>query len=238
MSFTIHEDIIIYLENLVSEHHELYVEIFNDNLKPKHHFMVHYGTIIRHIGPIRQIWCMRFESKHTFFKSVSKITKNRINLLETFALKTQLSLANLLLNDNESYMTNVTSHTKQLSSMKYSFALVMKDIESIEEVEVLSQIVVNKSSQIKEGSCICIENVAPFNENEFPTFLKSEMFFRIGNKYFVGGEVLHNNGFNRLYYGYSIDYTNHFVVIPIELKFRKLYHVITAIEHNILTIVE
>lgn len=37
----VHRDCADLLDVLVSKHHEMYVRLFNDNLKPKHHFMVH-----------------------------------------------------------------------------------------------------------------------------------------------------------------------------------------------------
>lgn len=101
MSFSIDNTTIDYLELLIKEHHLYYLDLFCDTLKPKHHFMLHYPSVIRMIGPIRQIWCMRFESKHQFFKNIAKITRNRKNLLQTFSVKLQLSLANLSLNYEE-----------------------------------------------------------------------------------------------------------------------------------------
>lgn len=40
------------LDELVKCHNHLYVKLFNDTLKHKFHFLVHYGRIIRHSGPI------------------------------------------------------------------------------------------------------------------------------------------------------------------------------------------
>lgn len=52
------------LANLVSEHHELYLQCFPyDTLKPKHHFMVHYPLIMRMIGSISLISSMRYKIK-------------------------------------------------------------------------------------------------------------------------------------------------------------------------------
>lgn len=52
------------LEFLVAEHHKLYLRLFKDRLKPKHHFMVHYVTIMRMSGPLGLLSSMRYESKN------------------------------------------------------------------------------------------------------------------------------------------------------------------------------
>jgi hypothetical protein len=36
---------------LIIEHYELYIKLFNINLKPKHHHIVHYSFIMEKIGP-------------------------------------------------------------------------------------------------------------------------------------------------------------------------------------------
>lgn len=46
----------IYLKILIAEHHELYC-IFKQ-LKPKHHFMVHYPRVLNLIGLLIHVWSM------------------------------------------------------------------------------------------------------------------------------------------------------------------------------------
>jgi len=46
----------------------MYTHFFNDTLKPKHHFLIHYPSIIEQSGPPRNYWCFRFEGKHKELK--------------------------------------------------------------------------------------------------------------------------------------------------------------------------
>lgn len=62
------------------------------NLIPKLHFMLHYASIIRSLGPLVAMNMMRYESKHKFFKDVAKNTRNYKNINKTLALKHQNSL--------------------------------------------------------------------------------------------------------------------------------------------------
>lgn len=68
MSDTISETEIQLLTLLIIEHHELYLDCFNSSLIAKHHLMNHYAMILRFIGPVLQVWTLRFESFHQIFK--------------------------------------------------------------------------------------------------------------------------------------------------------------------------
>jgi len=78
------------LRTLIAEHHELYVELFHDSLKPKHHFMVHYPSAIQSLGPLCHIWSMRFESKHGQAKKTANVVCNFRNICKSLSQKHQL----------------------------------------------------------------------------------------------------------------------------------------------------
>ncbi|KAI5748129.1 hypothetical protein M8J77_022137 [Diaphorina citri] len=52
------------IKHLVAEHNHLYKDLTQTSLKPKHHFMTHYGGMIKKFGPLTQTWTMRFEARH------------------------------------------------------------------------------------------------------------------------------------------------------------------------------
>ena len=81
----------IYLKHLIIDHHRLFKQLFPTiNLLPKHHFIIHYPRIIRTVGPILHMWCMRYEAKHNFFKRQLKSFKN---ITKTLARKHQSCMA-------------------------------------------------------------------------------------------------------------------------------------------------
>lgn len=69
--------ILIHLENMK--------KIFDLQLKPKHHFLTHYPTIVRMMGPLNSMSMIRYEAKHKFFKSIAKRTNNFVNINSTLA---------------------------------------------------------------------------------------------------------------------------------------------------------
>lgn len=73
------------LEKLTQEHMELFKEQFNTHLRPKHHLILHYASVIRSMGPVIYLWVMRMEAKHQYFNRVAQNTKNFVNLKKTLA---------------------------------------------------------------------------------------------------------------------------------------------------------
>jgi len=80
-----------YLKYLISEHHDMYLSLFNSSLKPKHHFLLHYPNIILKAGPLIYLSCMRFEAKHKELKKNANNVQSRKNLPLTLAKKSQLN---------------------------------------------------------------------------------------------------------------------------------------------------
>lgn len=68
------------LPTLIETHHSMYLELFKQNLKPKHHFLIHYPRVISQIGLPKFISCMQFEAKHKELKEFAKVVTCRTNL--------------------------------------------------------------------------------------------------------------------------------------------------------------
>jgi len=85
------EGLTVFLKHLIEEHHRLFTDLYpQNNLIPKHHFMIHYPECIRQIGPLVHVWSMRYEAKHKFFKSS---LKNFKNITKSLAKKHQIAVA-------------------------------------------------------------------------------------------------------------------------------------------------
>lgn len=90
-SFT--DDDLFDLENLVQKHNELYLQNFNEHLKPKQHFLVHYPKVIKDSGPIYRMMCFRNEAKHQIFKEYAHIITSRTNIAYSLCVKSCLQFA-------------------------------------------------------------------------------------------------------------------------------------------------
>ena len=49
--------------------------------------MIHYGIAIRKLGNLLEYATLRFEGKHSYFKTAHKVSHNNINVPKTIALK-------------------------------------------------------------------------------------------------------------------------------------------------------
>lgn len=82
------------LETLIPEYLSELKKIFpHITLKPKHHLLLHYTTILRKIGPVSKISCERFEAKHRELKRVANSVTSRKNIPLTLGKKCQMQFA-------------------------------------------------------------------------------------------------------------------------------------------------
>lgn len=79
-----------YLDTIVEEHNFLYLKLSGEFLKPKHHFLVHYGRLIRESGPLSHNWAYRFESRHFSSKLYAAVCRSRVDVIKTLAIRFQL----------------------------------------------------------------------------------------------------------------------------------------------------
>lgn len=60
------------LRTMIEKHLKQFRVLFPDNnITPKQHYMIHFSSQIEALGPLTRHMCMRFESKHRFFKKWS-----------------------------------------------------------------------------------------------------------------------------------------------------------------------
>lgn len=80
---------VLQLEELISEHNLKFKTVFDCKHIPKHHMMLHYSGVIRRLGPLVHLWCMRYESKHNYFVRLSEKVCNFKNICKTLATRHQ-----------------------------------------------------------------------------------------------------------------------------------------------------
>lgn len=92
--FVSHDDITInLLQNTIKEHNTMFINIFGETLKPKHHFLTHYPRVIKSSGPVRHMSNFMFEAKHKELKTYANVTNNRQFFVLSASIKFQLKFA-------------------------------------------------------------------------------------------------------------------------------------------------
>lgn len=77
----------------------------NERLRPKHHYLTHYPSMILKFGPLTNYSTIRYESKHRYFKNGIKHLQNFKNL--TFSLTEKHQLLQSLYATNKNLFSDV-----------------------------------------------------------------------------------------------------------------------------------
>ncbi|TKS80540.1 hypothetical protein D9C73_014642 [Collichthys lucidus] len=80
---------LLLLNLLVQEFLTEMTDVFGDVITPKCHYLIHYARLIEMYGPLRLLWCMRFEGKHQYFKMVAYNCRNFVNIATTLSNRHQ-----------------------------------------------------------------------------------------------------------------------------------------------------
>ena len=152
-------------------------------ITPKMHHLVHYPFYIKLLGPLKQFWCMRFEGKHAFFKTVARTTGNFVNAPLTLAKRHQQWLTNQIRSSrNGSYMSPSIRSPKHTAEFPISpelsywgqLADVMARSGDLKRFKSLDWVEVNSSKiRVRESIVLLPMNGAI----KFKFGLVSEMFF-------------------------------------------------------------
>lgn len=178
-------DTLSHLTVLIQEHHELFCELFETPLKPKHHFLLHYPTIISKVGPLRYLWSMRFEGFHKILKSTANSVTSRKNILLTLAKKQQLRFSFRVL-------------SKKGFSTTVDFSTTWDEISTLPQCEVISNLIIAQGYDPLNKNCFSV-SWAKYNnihykinlamqltsENELPSFVIIKNIIIIYNKIYL-----------------------------------------------------
>ena len=77
-------------------------------LTPKHHYMLHYAEQTKRHGPLRRIWCMRYESKHQVLEGTLSNSRNRKNISRSILRRYQVRALAMKLNKQQKDQCHAT----------------------------------------------------------------------------------------------------------------------------------
>lgn len=143
------EETLHFLDCKIAEHRQLLQSTFPDfRLRPKHHYVEHYPQLVRKCGPLTEVWTMRFEGKHKFFKKAIRNAQHFKNVAMTLATKHQRSVSYHL--DCSSYFRPSVEMTKVSPVLLASFPLnVQREIAEN----------ITKPGPVLDASSICVDGI-------------------------------------------------------------------------------
>lgn len=154
LCFEINESDIILLENKIKKLNSDYIMLFNDTLKPKFHNLTHYPNIIRQSGPLRKLWCFKYETNHIQSKIYCHCINSRKNICVTLSKKYQLKFAyQISKKHNVMAILNLNNKYERQSNFKHIIYAMLEVAESC--VKMYSQLNY-KGTQFKCGDYIAV----------------------------------------------------------------------------------
>lgn len=93
-SSKVKESDVVELENHIETHLTCIRENFEEETPPKDHIITHYPSTFRSMGPVKNMWTMRFEAKHRVFTSLADKTNNFVNIAKTLSYRHQEAMVN------------------------------------------------------------------------------------------------------------------------------------------------
>lgn len=86
---TVRKEKLPFLDVLVHEFLTELNAVFGNVITPKCHYLIHYPRLMSMFGPLRSLWCMKFEGKHQYFKNIASNCCNFINIASTLSNRYQ-----------------------------------------------------------------------------------------------------------------------------------------------------
>ncbi|KAH8019656.1 hypothetical protein MRX96_033905 [Rhipicephalus microplus] len=83
-------DHLAYLQDEIRFFLSSFAALYPGAIIPKLHFLIHYPRLISELGPLKQYWCMRYEAKHQYMKTIAQRNQNFRNICKSIAERHQL----------------------------------------------------------------------------------------------------------------------------------------------------
>ena len=198
---------VVKLRALIENFYSHFIKFSPDLVKPKLHFLLHYPRFIEIYGPLRNLWCMHFESFHRKIKIIAHNCQNFKNICLTVAKRIQ-SL--------KCYeQCNITCLTDDLCRLKGS-PITMDELP-VEFAEYLQSDMgisvnanlINVIKLVKNGVTYAVNSIYVLDcVNDKPMFIQVMYIVVCDSNTLICGNLLRPVYFNSHFYSYVIDNTD------------------------------
>ena len=130
------EEWCVLFENYIVRHHTLFLRLAPDKFTPKMHFVIQYPRLILLFGPLRNLWSMRFEACHQYFKRIAKVAGNFKNVSMTVAERHQFKKCWNMSNNNgfcDSYVVHGSQNEISMINLPLAFRNILCNFLSIQQ---------------------------------------------------------------------------------------------------------
>ena len=213
-----------HLHDLCNDLQQSMMVHFPLKISPKIHFVTEYSKIIEDYGPCRRYWCMRYESRHAYFKQVAIRSNNYKNVARTSAARYQLKQCII---SSKSKLYN--SGQRALSVQEFKEFQITDRVKQILNVHLGRYYSGNKIFECKSlwfnhvqyhQSCIYVVGLDKIDER--PYFAQVIRIIRAQDEWLLLMDRLKTVSYNDLLCAWNVETNEDFFIIePQQLKY---YH--------------
>ena len=205
---------------------------------PEFHYMLHYPTQIRKLGPLRHLWCMRFEGKHQYFKRIAHNLCNFKNVAYFLAKRHQFRLCWEFMSSDflqrEPTQENTTpksfgSYTRDIKQALQDYIFDVTDDSGIDEEEIILSCKTLNMDCVKYSvkDCFVIDIV---HTEEVPVFFKISAILNFRSKWLFYGCIYISDKFNKNMHCYQVSNIDTWCIL--EAGKEKDQHALDMYQHK------
>ena len=224
-----------HLRLMIQEFLENFCLLFPGKCTPKFHYMVHYPRLIADFGPLRCLWCMRFEAKHQYFKKVASVVCNFKNIAGTLASRHQMKQC-YDYSSFDHHPQNATSNggrnvplrslCKETKDAILSVCGIDSDECPTEEAWKVQNLTIdNVQYSMKDFFVIDL-----LHEEEIPIFVKISTILKFRSQWVLCGKVYVPKFFNSHLHAYCVESTDVWQAFHPGEEYD--YHPLDSYSHN------
>lgn len=174
------------------------------------HYLHHYPQLILLYGPLRYVWCMRFEGKHQYFKSIARITRNFVNITQTLSKRHQMRQCYEAQSSIDlGYSVPTATKTKTFVTLPPALRETIKSYldAEIDDTEVVAQVKTLKKHSVlyRVGMLYAI---ALLHGEGIPLFFEIYFILSIWNLWILCGKLHRPTRFLSHEHSFAVDETN------------------------------
>lgn len=186
----------------IEDHHTLFKRLFpGHNLKPKHHFLVHYPFMCKQVGPLINSWCMRYEAKHAIGKRMANVVCNFKDIAQTIAERHQISQCHRWFTHGVEQKPVVQHVDKKFVRETDGCALLLEKFPTLcrdDEVMVTKSLTLS-GTEYRSGMSVAIGA-----HDCMPIFGKVIAAYCVGSQFCLYGTVWETQGFDDHVHAYEV----------------------------------
>ncbi|XP_064475545.1 uncharacterized protein LOC135389426 [Ornithodoros turicata] len=177
---------------------------------PKMHYLIHYPSYIYRYGPLINLWAMRFEAKHQYFKDIARKIRNFRNI--TFSLATRHQYLQMYLFSQSHCEAKLTTTGSRPCILEH-VPDVLKNFLCAENISSDNIIVVKSitvDGAVYSSGSVLVRHIS---DDELPVFLQLCDIYTVNRLVLGVAQVLETLEFDRHFHVYVVQSTSQHTVV-------------------------